>query len=628
MSQAPEHTANDALDPFRVRAFKDRRQLINSLGPETYDQGHVLYPCPSCGHPVVVVDAFPGVAVEGPVEAFIEGLARGWWSARDTLQSVKCDACGHEGPVAAAAGLYCRFLPSSGFDWAVELGPVEGDAGGPRCCWRVDARGQAVQLDLPESSLLFRDQTGSFFDLRVGWRALVEGAVSSESTVAVEVQPGYIIGARPGDPSHADPASREDETLESLFGLSARRRYDTLEFLGRADDPLEILSTEEGVGAWLGEHAPAVAAGTLELFALADAHRMLAAVEELAEVYTLTMTSQMVGDDLEEGGVQLRFEGGPAGPRQVYQVQTFDAAYLRTLHSGMTFEEGAAAWFGPAIRAVAEARDLVAALARALPRCTLTVDEGAVLVVQGPNGDQRRWPLMTLIGRVGALEGGAASTAAQLLSLLGYDAEAEAFRPATLSLDVCPVTGAPARVGKIIRPLEMLGVDPRTLAGVPIGKHLVVYTLESATHTTPLEADPSRALATLEQAYQRGLPHAHLPLVSLRRVPQPDEPERAEPWLLVAADAGSLVLEPGRIRQALAAAGVDEDEIAALDHAYGFFPDALVLTAGPSSPQALRALRRSAHETLRAAFPGRDWPLSVARPVDLKVAPVGSSAVV
>lgn len=607
MSQdTPRSPASTDLDPFRMQVFRARRQLIKSLSVETYDQGHVMYPCPHCGDPVVVVDAFPGVPAEGPVEVFIEGLKARWWGLRDHLEEARCESCGAEGPLEAAAGLYCRFMGDSGFDWAVELSGDEAVR-----CWRVDARGQAVELDVPEGELMFRDQIGAFFDLRSGWRTLASGVLSADAPAALEVQPGYVIGARPGDPDDPDPASREDEALQEILGHSAPRRYDTLEFLGRADDPLELLGAEEGPVAWLGEAGEAVADGSLEIFVLADAHRMLAAVEELAEVYGVDVSTEMEGEALEEAGIRLRFEASP-----VFQSLPFDAFYLRTLHAGMTFSEGASAWFGAAIRAVSEGQQVIQSLAEHLgDGWTVSVEDGATLVIAGEGGESR-WPLMTLVGR--ATEGIEA-----LLALLGFDEARGVFRQGGDDLARCPVTGAPARVGKIIRPLELLGVDPRTLAGVIIGRHVVVYTLEGPTHTTMLEADPRRDLQRLEQAYQEGLPEAHLEILALRKIAL-DTAESA-PWLLVAAEAGSLVLEPGRLHQALGGAGVPGGEIAALDHAYGFFPDALILSKGALDPRSLRALRRSAHEAIRGLFPGRDWPLAVARPVKLSVPPVGRS---
>ncbi|MFN3200838.1 MAG: hypothetical protein ACE366_20735 [Bradymonadia bacterium] len=612
MTQGQSPNDTQALDPFRMQVFKSRRQLIKKLDVETYDQGHVLYPCPNCGHPVVVTDAFPESMGEGPIEAFIEGLTQSWWSVRLHLPHAQCESCGHEGPFVASAALYSHFIKTSGFDWSVELEAPEGEVPGAARCWRVDARGKAVELEAPENELMFRDQVGAFFDLRSGWRMLVQGAVEAETSLAVEVEPGYIIGARPGDPQDPDPASREDAALEEVLGHSAPRRYDTLEFLGRADDPLDLLAAEESPAAWLGPHSEAVHGGALEMFALSDANRMLRAIESLAEVYGVQVTSVMQGEELEDAGVQVSLSAGT-----VSQMLPFDAFYLRTLHAGMTFADGAAVWFGPAIRATAEGRDLVTRLTEALEDWMISVEDGATLVIareDAADDGRYRWPLMTLVGR--AQEGVDA-----LLDMLGYDHAEDTFRRDAHDLTRCPVTGGPARVGKVIRPLDLLGVDPRTLAGVVIGKHVVVYTLEGPSHSTLLEADPRRDLQRLETAYQEGLGKAHLKVLALRKLPV----DESEAWLIVAADAGSLVLEPGRIHQVMGSAGVPGGEIAALSHAYSFFPDALVLTKGALSPKTLRALRRSAHEAVRGVFPGRDWPLAVARPIKLSVAPVGQS---
>ena len=90
--------------------------------------------------------------------------------------------------------------------------------------------------------------------------------------------------------------------------------------------------------------------------------------------------------------------------------------------------------------------------------------------------------------------------------------------------------------------------------------------------------------------------------------------------LVVGFDAGSLVLEPALLKAALQAG---ERPATGRWFACAFGPDAVVVTPTQLTGKVLHQARLAAEDAVRGLFPGRGWPLDVARPVDLDVEPLG-----
>lgn len=589
------------LDRFRETFHRDRKALVRSHGPDAFDQAQVLYVCRRTGRHVVIRDAFYGPAPAGPVDAFIERLARGWWAGRRTFSGDEVDDL----ELRPVAGLYARYLAEVGFDYSVEFA-ADFDDPGPGAAvhaWRMDGRGKVVKLALPDDEGMFRDQTGTFFDPRAGWRWLAERHEATGRLAVAEVQGGYVIGVRQGVPGDPDPAGREDEALADALAEWGAGRFDTIEFLGSAEAS-RYPFVGERYPEWLGPSSAAVAAGRLDLFVLADASEFLAAIEDQCKHHGVAVEWVDPEDDIK---VALHL-----GPLRVEMA--FAYPYLRTLHTGRSFVEGARAFFRPMVEALEEAHDWWLLAQKSIEGYDLRIDGGVVLVVSEPGSDVPvgRWPLLDLVGRGDAH--GEARTAA-LLELLGYDRETRRFVERPDDLEHCPLCGADARVGKVIRPQALLGVDKRTLAGVEIGSHIVYYTLECPRHVTPIEPAPGRGLPELEAAYRRGLAQARTELLVAEALE-----DAGGALLLVGHDAGSLMLEPARIRAALEALGLPST---GEHHAYAFFADALVLGDKRIEPESLRRARLAALEAVQPRFPNRTWPLDAARPVKLDVPPAG-----
>ncbi|MCA9528389.1 MAG: hypothetical protein KC549_19025, partial [Myxococcales bacterium] len=328
---------SDPVAAFRHAFFAERRALIGRLGPEAFDQGQVLYTCALTGRQLVVQDAFPEPAT-GAIGAFVQRVASDWWATRRQFAGEADPGTRFE----ATAGLYARYLPAVGFDWCLELGPE-----GPARAWRVDGRERATALALPPDEDTFRDQTGTFFDLREAWAGLVARTVATGQGAVAEVQPGYVVGARVGVPGDPDPAQREDPDFMEHFSAWDPREYDTLEFLNTPETA--ALPEAWRWPEWLGAGAGAVAAGEVELFALADSTAFVEAIKDLAAAR---------GADVREvADEELRLSRGPLS-MQIEWARPF----LRTLHAGLGFAEGARTFFQPALASLDEGFELLTAL--------------------------------------------------------------------------------------------------------------------------------------------------------------------------------------------------------------------------------------------------------------------------
>jgi hypothetical protein len=576
----------DPLEPFRRSFFAERRELITRLGPEAFDQGQVLATCAITGRQVVLRDAFPDPP-SGSISEFLSRLTTEWWANRLQFTGEAEPGTRFE----TTAGLYARYLPAAGYDWVVEL-----DRSGPVRSWRVDARQHASLLVLPEDDAMFRDQTGTFFDLRAAWRAMVDTFVREGTLAVAEVQSGYIIGVRPGVPGDPHPESREDPDLMAEFSAWDPRDYDTLEFLNGPE--AEGLPPAERWPEWLADHAAAIEAGTIEIFVLADSTAFTEAVTDLASARGVEVRT--APDD------RLRLVRGP-----LWSEVDLARPYLRTLHAGLDFAAGVRAFFLSAIATLDEAFDLLTALRERMTGFQITVEGGSAVVIRVPGQSEPlgRWSLLGLVGRQGSH---GTRELDEVLAFFGFDPQTHHFTRQDPPLTTCPVCGEPARVGKVVRPLGLLSADARTLAGAAVGQHFILFTRDCPRHSTPLEVGPGRTLGELEAAWRAGLSEVGIPLAAVRAW--------GEGSLVVGFDAGSLVLEPALLKAALQAG---ERPATGRWFACAFGPDAVVVTPTQLTGKVLHQARLAAEDAVRGLFPGRGWPLDVARPVDLDVEPLG-----
>ena len=627
---------SDRLTHFRQKFFEGRQALIGAHGPDAYDQGQVLYLCDECdrlraasgGDPIVVSDAFYGQHPQGPVEAFVRALTAGWWRGRQTLQQQSCPGCGSSKPLCAGHGLYGHYLPDVGFDLVIELG-----ASGPLCCWRSDARGRTTRIVVPDDELQHWDLLGTFFDLRAGWRSLVRrhremrrrrAGQESSAVVVAEVQPGYIIGVRKGDPADRNPAERYDPELEHVFSRWDSRDYDTLEFL-TAEEARAYPFHGERFGEWLDETLDYGAEGRpgnggasrpngdgeIDLFVLAQSTAFTACVDDLCQAREVEVEWIDAGDT-----VEARLQAGEL------RLQ-LDLAYpfLRTLHTGRTFSEGARAFFGPHLDALDQGKDALEIARSAIEGMSVEVERGAILVLSDAAGQVvGRWNLLALAGRLPTSGRARRDT---LLRLLRYDPASHTLLEGGRDLDTCPICGSRARIAKVLGLERALGVETDTLVGVSVGAHFVYFTVECPDHSTPLAPAPSREIGVLEARYQAGLEHAVTTLVDTRALTPGVEISDGWPGrihLLVGFEISSTLIEPGRLKAILEHVEIDLPKSC---HAYAFYPDAMVVSDTALAGKARLAAQHAALEAIVPRFPHRAQALEAARTISLDVRPVG-----
>ena len=215
-----------AIDAFRRQFFKERINQVRKHGILTFDEACLLMHDERADKDVVVTDTFSNDRAHGAISHFIAGVSQSWWAPRQT----------DGGDMTSSRplfGFYAHFLPQVSFDIVFEIQAPDLE---PVMVWRIDARGNADALRIPKDEGEFRDQTGTFLDLRFGWSWLAQTYASEKSMVAAEVETGYVIGLRPsvtGSGEH--PLERADPEVEELIDRYGRTRFDCVEILNLPD---------------------------------------------------------------------------------------------------------------------------------------------------------------------------------------------------------------------------------------------------------------------------------------------------------------------------------------------------------------------------------------------------------
>ncbi len=604
MSDSEQTPIDDLIQAF----CRGRQGLIHELGAETYDQGEVLYRCSACGAATVLRDAFAGREVSGPIERFLVELTERWLKVRQSLDAKTCTRCQATGPLRALRAFYGHYLAEVGFDFGVDLEFIDGTAS-VVSTWRMDARARVFRLRPPQSELDFHAQTGTYFDLRAGWRSLYSTFADPDSrgdTVLSEVQSGYVIGVRTGVPGDENPERRHDPHLEHLISRFDQRTFDCVEFIGHtraAPLPFHGDLAEE----WLGPAWGPVSRGEVELFVLADASEFLSCVEDLGSRRGIAVEWVSPSDDIH---VAFHLEG-------LRLEANFSYPLMRTLHTGRTFYQGAKTFYGPLLDALEDAADILEKVQKNLGDYGVEVVDELVMRITAPAPDDTteigRWNLMTLAGRM-AFQGSEGEAA--LLRLLGYDTKSGTFKKPEVSLDRCLLCDAPARVGKVLRPKSLKGLDRENVVAVELGEHVVYYTLECPAHSAPIPPGRGRDVRVLEAAWSHGLDESTALLLETRTLTLPKGPAH----LLVGYEFAAMVLETERLVALCRAASLT---LTGKINVYAFHADAIVVSATPLDGQDRGAARNASLEAVAPRYPTRTWPLDVARPVDLNVEPRG-----
>ena len=583
MSESKQSRAN--IIEFRKSFRRARLDFVRRHGICAYDQAQALYVCGRTGEEVVVTDAFPGQARKAPIEQVIESLSNGWLANRRNFKSDDSDL-----ELELVAGVYAAFLPEVGFDYTIEFDLTEA-ADRPVRCWRVDGAGKASKLIVPSDEGTFHAQSGTFHDLRAGWRWLISSYAKDGRLRTEEVERGYFIGVRKGMPGDTDPAARDDEELEHAFSAHVNYGFDVLEFIG-STEAQKYPFQNETASTWLGEYAAPVAQGVIDMFVLANTDYFKDVVMELCETKECTLRfedidEQLVGH-LGRGELSIRLDLGEL--------------MLRGIHTGRTFCGIAQDFIGPHADDLFEATVLLESLVAKLGRYDLSITDGCILTVKD-GSTSAQWNMLNLVGQ--QHEG---SYVDGVLRLMGFDPETGDKLPAHHNLESCSICHRPARIDKLIRPKQLIGRMNDELTHIDLGDHTVYYTASCDIHSVPITGlEPSR-LTELEALCQKHQKDAITRLISHSR----DVEDVSE--LFIGYDMGSLLLEAGRVRTL-----IESQELSGFDacHAYGLFPDALLLSRRALNHAERARAETNARERLEALYPDRIIALKVARTIDL-----------
>ena len=450
----------------------------------------------------------------------------------------------------------------------------------------------------PKSDGDFRDQTGTFLDLRFGWRWLAETYAKERGLVAAEVETGYVIGLRPGvADSELDPLERFDPAVEELADRYGRTRFDCVEILN-ADIADELpFAAEVFSHDLLRRYLPSE---SVEVFVLASSESFLAMVEEFADQDAVVATL------IEEASeTHLQLSRGPVAHRVAFAYP-----FLRTLYTARSFPDGVREFIAPLIRQVAVAHEIYERLCRLLADYTIEVDEFGVATISDSGTTQLA--RINLFRASNQLWTNSSESESDLLKLVGLDPETKQPMTNQASLDNCPICGLDTRVSKVIRPLYSIGDQAQRFAGLSTGQHLIYFVQECPVHTTPLELEPGRGLAELESLASQRWRQRRFRSCTPNRI-----------W---SRTCGSLWVT---MQVHHFGGGSSHGSHGAFRHFDGwvwitFFADILILARAKPNADRLTQLRHRAREYVQPLFPDRLWTIDLVRPIDSTALPVGT----
>ena len=519
----------DELSGLRRGFFKRARQEATRWGSESVDLAWTYYPQSgrSSGEgevttrpldaPRLVTDRVHLPRVGVSTLDFIGSVKHDWWPARrqvsvDQIETQADELTAHESDhereselksaskvtsrddhpevVHAICGFYARFICASGFTLVIELNAAHiADPSLPPTLWRVDGRAEGVELTYPEDEGDCYDQLGGYLDLRVGWAWLTREALQHKALITAEVEPGYLIGVRPGDPlSEEDPAEREDPDIEVVFSRFDAERFDTLEFINIGLDVSADFMPER-FSEWLDlELSEPLQSGQLEAFVLSRTDRFIDAIEDLAERRKVEV--ERCGSD---DAPAIRFVRGPLS-----LTRELSHPYLWTLYSGLQHHEGASQLFREDLDSLYLASELYFEIRTTLSpelkrgEMSLEIDSEQRLVIwrhEGVDVASRECARVSLLDWSAERVFEGAEGARRFLSLWGWREEDRAWHEPRHPLDTCPLCERSATVIRALRSRSEMSPE-RTLGAqidAPLPDHMWgYYALRCERHITPI----------------------------------------------------------------------------------------------------------------------------------------------
>ena len=519
---------------------------------------------------------------------FIDSVQRDWWPSRAQVQTDESDES-----ITAIVGFYGRYLGASGYALVIELRPEHAqDPSLKPTLWRVDARPEGVEITFPQNEGEVYSQLGAYLDLQEGWSWLARESMKAEALITAEVEPGYLIGVRPGDPlSELHPAEREDREIEEVFSRFDVERFDTLEFLN-SEECENYPFQSERYPSWLPtDLVDALNEGQFEAFVLSQSTRFFEAVEEVAERRKVEVTL----DESDESPM-LIFSRGPLSLKR-----QFSLPYLWTLHSGRQHHEGAVEYFRDDLVRLFEASELFFQIKRKLTEAhgdealSIEIEGDDVLIIKESRGEGKTWvqlPLFEWISE-GLFEG--KEGASRFLQLLGWSSTPPQWQIPNHRFDRCPLCDQNARLHKMVRP-QIHDSSHRTI-GHQVKERLpeqiwAYYALSCTQHRIPVFWSQRE---TVHLSFEQQT-HQVLEITSAQTI---DDAGTLLELLWGEELAGALLNVSNR--EALRERG-------AL-FAHAITPDLIVLSLLPITSEVLYRIEDKCDQMIAQFGPDRDWRL-------------------
>jgi len=572
------------LSGIRGKMFRDLRQEAIKWSAESLDIARAYYHAPQLERPHSLEDRIYLPKAGCSALELIEGITQQWWASRASIEraalgeALSDELSAGEGPLEALCGFYGRYLSSSGYHMVLEFSPD-----GLEHIWRIDARFESVSIKRPQDEDDFYDQMACYLDLRYGWKWHIHKFLQSQRLSVVEVQNNYMIGVRLGEPgSTEDPAEREDPHLEDAFSRFDAERFDTLEFLN-GPEAGRLPFQEERYHSWLPEPwHEGLNEGRYELFVLALSDDFFRAVEDMAELRQVEVALKDKGQ-----GPQLKLHRGP-----ISITRDFSLIYLKTIHSGRSFSEGAVDFLREDVERVRSASELYFGLNKLIAKASahhLSVEGDSLKIFEG-EALRADVPLLTW-AELGAFEG--PEGALRLLSLLGGERDESGliyWRDTDHPLDRCPLCQEGAQVLRAVRPRPERAHAELTSGLVTFERagawgH---YLLSCPQHSLPITWASAPRLEEVISAQ-------HYRRLEVRA----EHSEEGVSVLWAEELAGLLLDELGR--ESLRERG-------AL-FAHALYPDIVALSMAPLTEAQLREARQRAEVLGQRVNPSRLWPL-------------------
>lgn len=574
------------LSGIRGKMFRDLRKDVLTWSAESLDLARAYYHAPQQKVPHLLEDKIYLPKADCSALEFIEGVTQQWWASRAQLdRTLLSEAVTVQGedPLQALCGFYGRYLSTSGYHMVLEFAPD-----GLKHIWRIDARFEHVAIKTPQDEDDFYDQMASYLDLRYGWKWHIHKFLQTQRLMVVEIENNYMIGIRLGEPdSQEDPAEREDPHLEDAFSRFDAERFDTLEFLN-APDADDFPFQEERYHHWLPQiWHQALDSREYEIFVLALSSDFFRAVEDMAEIRQVEATLFY-----QKEKPMLKLHRGPIS------IQCdFSLPYLKTLHSGRTFSEGAIDFLREDAEKVRSASELYFSVNKHLSNTAfqLKMKTGTLLITEGREL-RAEIPLLAW-AEMGAFEG--AEGGQRLLTLMGFEKNSEhgkiGWRKPDHPLDRCPLCQEAAQIRRAVRPKPKENSSIAPEITFKRGEAWGHYLLSCPHHRLPITWSNAERLEEL------------ISIQHYRRLEVRVEQTIEQVTLLWAEEVVGLLLDETGRESLRERGGL---------FAQAFYPDVIALSMSPLQGDQLRKIKQHAEVLAQHVNSSRMWPLHLA--IELK----------